>query len=108
MIEDFDLIVASFTSQYGLRISDIKQMRWSEFRSLLVGISPDTILGRIVAIRAENNKEILKNFTADQHRIRNEWRAKHARGMNKKDAKAAIADYEKIFLEMVGVKIAEN
>lgn len=83
-------------------------MRWSEFKSLLIGISPDTILGRIVSVRAENDKDMLKHFTADQHRIRNEWRAKHARSMSKKNAKAAIADYERIFLEMVGVKIAEN
>lgn len=73
-----------------------------------MGMSPDTILGRIVAIRAENDKEALKNFTADQHRIRNEWRAKHARSMNKKNAKEAIADYERIFLEMVGINIAES
>lgn len=83
-------------------------MRWSEFRSLLIGISPDTILGRIVSIRAENDKEMLKHFTADQHRIRNEWRAKHSRNMNKKDAEVAVANYEKIFLEMVGVKYAED
>ena len=83
-------------------------MRWSEFRSLLVGISPDTALGRIVAIRAEDDKDMLKNFSADQHRIRNEWRAKHARSMNKKDAKATIAEYERIFLEMVGVRVAED
>ena len=69
MIDDFDLIVASFTTQYGLRIADIKEMKWSEFRSLLVGIGPDTILGRIVAIRAEDDKDMLKNFTAEQRKI---------------------------------------
>ena len=62
--------MASFTTQYGLRIADIKEMKWSEFRSLLVGIGPDTILGRIVAIRAEDDKDMLKNFTAEQRKIR--------------------------------------
>lgn len=101
--------MSSFTAQYGLRISDIKQMRWSEFKSLLIGISPDTVLGRIVAIRAEDDKEILKNFTADQKRIRNEWRAKHAKRLSKADMKQVISGFERAFLEMVGVRVdAEN
>ena len=86
MIDDFDLIVASFTTQYGLRIRDIKDMRWSEFKSLLVGLGPNTILGRIVSIRAEDDSEVLKNFTKDQKRIRNEYRLKKAkRPGNKKE-----------------------
>lgn len=105
MIEDFDLIVASFTSQYGLRISDIKKMRWSEFKSLLIGINPDTILGRIVSIRAENDKEILKNFTKEQHKIRNEWRLNHSKNTNKKNAKDAIANMERAFLKMAGLNV---
>lgn len=35
-------------------------MSWDEFRDLLSGLSPDTALGRMVAIRAEEDKEILK------------------------------------------------
>lgn len=30
--------------------------------SLLIGISPDTVLGRIVSVRAETDKDILKNL----------------------------------------------
>ena len=45
-------------------------MRWSEFKSLLIGLGPNTILGRIVSIRAEDDSEVLKNFTKDQQRIR--------------------------------------
>ena len=84
MIDDFDLIVASFTTQYGLRIADIKEMKWSEFRSLLVGIGPDTILGRIVAIRAEDDKDMLKNFTAEQRKIRSDWRNRNVKQMDKR------------------------
>ena len=54
------MIVASFQSQYGLRLSkEIHTMTWDEFRDLLVGISPETPLGRIVSIRAEDDKEVL-------------------------------------------------
>lgn len=56
-------------------------MSWGEFSTLLAGIMPETPLGQIVSIRSEDDKEILKHFTADQHRIRNEWRNKQAREM---------------------------
>ena len=52
-------------------------MPWEEFSQFLYGISPDTPLGRIVSIRCENRKEILEQFTPEQHRIRNEWRRKN-------------------------------
>ena len=47
-------------------------MPWREFKQLLTGIGPDTPLGRIVAIRCEDDKDVLKNFTPDQRRIRAE------------------------------------
>ena len=37
-------------------------MKWEEFRDLLVGIGPDTALGRVVAIRAETDQKIIKKF----------------------------------------------
>ncbi|WP_436233079.1 Gp15 family bacteriophage protein [Eubacterium segne] len=98
-------MVASFTAQYGLRVSDIKKMRWSEFRSLLVGIGPDTVLGRIVSIRSEEDRDVLKNFTKDQMRIRNEWRLRHTRTMSKKGAKKAIEGMERAFLRMAGLNV---
>ncbi len=86
-------------------MSDIKKMRWSEFRSLLVGIGPDTVLGRIVSIRSEEDRDVLKNFTKDQMRIRNEWRLRHTRTMSKKGAKKAIEGMERAFLRMAGLNV---
>ena len=78
MIEDYDLIVSSFQSQYGIRLSkEVHEMPWEEFRQMLIGISPDTALGRVVAIRAEDRKEVLENFTPEQHRVRNAWQPRH-------------------------------
>lgn len=79
--EDWDLIVSSFQSQYGIRLTrELKGMKWSEFSALLVGISPDTALGRIVSIRSETDKEVLKRMTPSQRKIRSDWamrRVKH-------------------------------
>ena len=81
LIEDFGLIISSFQSQYGIRLSRELPagMKWDEFRDLLIGLGPDTALGRVVAIRAEDRKEYLENFTPEQHRIRNEWQRKRAK-----------------------------
>lgn len=48
-------------------------MSWTEFCSMLSGIMPDTPLGRIVSIRAEKDPKVLKNYSKEQKRIRNDW-----------------------------------
>jgi len=51
-------------------------MDWGEFCTLLKGIMYKTPLGQVVSIRSEENKDMLKNFTKEQHKIRSQWRAK--------------------------------
>lgn len=99
IIQDFDLIVASFQSQYGIRLSrELKGMKWNEFKALLAGISPETPLGRVVSIRAEEDKEVLKHFTKDQHRIRNEWRRRKAEQMTEENVEDALKELEMAFI----------
>ena len=76
LFEDWDLIVSSVLEQYGIRIysAEFKGMKWLEFSALISGIGPDTALGRVVAIRAETDKEVIKHFSDDQRRIWREWR----------------------------------
>lgn len=73
---DWDLIEASFTSQYGIRLRSELDMSWGEFSTLLAGIMPETPLGKIIAIRSETDKDMLKHFSKEQIRIRNEWRTR--------------------------------
>lgn len=81
-------------------------MKWDEFQDFLKGISPDTALGRIVSIRSEERKEVLKYFTKDQHRIRNEWKAKRAKElakeMSESDMDAVMDSFKQAFLRMAG------
>lgn len=97
LYEDWGLIEASFTSQYGIRLRQEEDMSWSEFCTLLAGIMPETPLGQVVSIRSENDKEVLKSFTKEQHRIRNEWRRRRTKAvaLNKDEAKKQL----KIFQE---------
>lgn len=109
LLDDFDLIISSFQSQYGLRLSHELPagMKWDEFASLLSGLGPDTALGRIVAIRTEEDKDILKNFTPEQHRIRNEWKRRRAKQIAKTADKVQIQDQMNLikmgFLSMDGL-----
>ena len=76
MFGDWDLIVSSFLSQYGLRIrtKEFESVSWDEFRALIAGLSPETALGRVVTIRSETDKDIIKHYTKDQRRIYDDWR----------------------------------
>lgn len=82
-------------------------MPWKEFRQMLIGIGPDTALGRVVSIRAEERKEVLKNFSPEHHRIRNEWKSKHAKFLEAHTSKEAMdAQMNAIkagFLSMAGL-----
>lgn len=103
LIEDFDLVSSSFQTQYGIRLSrDLKGMKWDEFKSLLSGLGPETPLGRIVAIRAEEDEEMLKHFTKDHHRIRNEWRNKQAKKVPEEKLSEVLDSLKAAFISLAG------
>lgn len=103
MIDDFDLIISSFQAQYGIRLSrDLKEMKWDEFKDLLMGISPDTALGRIVAIRSETDKDVLKQFTKDQKRIQADWKRRCAKKVSEEDMGKILEAFKNGFIEMAG------
>ncbi len=78
-------------------------MKWDEFKALLVGIGPDTPLGRIVSIRSEEDKDILKYFTAEQNRIRNEWRTKHRKtDVSGENREQMLEQLKKAFISLAG------
>ena len=77
--DDWDLIESSIAQQYGIRIrNEIDTISWSEVKMLISGLLADTHLGRVIQIRSEDNKETLKNFTPEMHKIRNDWRNRMA------------------------------
>ncbi|MDB1956861.1 Gp15 family bacteriophage protein [Clostridium tertium] len=103
MIEDFELIEASFAMQYGIRLRN-DDMSWNEFCTLLTGIMPKTPLGEIVSIRSEEDKDILKNFTKEQHKIRNDWRNRvnPIRDMSEEEKEEEIKKVQEIFAKAFG------
>lgn len=92
-------------SQYGLRIrtKEFETVSWDEFKSLIAGISPDTVLGRVVSIRSETDPEVIKHFTTDQRRIYDEWKAHEAKRIKdipKEIFEREMANLEKMFAAM--------
>lgn len=77
-------------------------MTWDEFRTLLSGISPETPLGRIVSIRAEDDREVLEHFSREQHRIRNEWRSRNARKVSGEKMDDILNSLKNAFISMSG------
>lgn len=110
MNEDWDLIVASFQSQYGIRLSrDLSGMKWSEFKAFISGFGNDTPLGKIISIRAEDDPETLRRFNDAQRSIRNKWRTRRAKKMPRKDLDQFLAAMQEVFKGMSGgVPDAEN
>jgi len=91
-------------TQYGIRIysEEIRKMGWQEFKTLLAGISPDTPLGRIVAIRAEDDKDVIKNFNQHERKIHSEWRNRQAKRKNQNDISAYLESMKNAFIRMAG------
>lgn len=79
---------------------EFKKMRWNEFASLLSGISPDSPLGRLVQIRTETDKEVIKNFTPHQRKIYNEWRMKGIKNSSPQANENAIEQMRQVFVAM--------
>ena len=103
------MIVASFQSQYGIRLSrELAGMKWREFSAFISGFDHRTPLGAIVAIRAEDDPEILKTFTPDQRRIRREWRDKAAKQMPQEKVDAFIEQMKQAFISMAGDNDAKD
>ena len=64
---------------------------------MIAGLAPETALGRVVAIRSETDKDIIKHFTKDQRKIYDNWRWRTVRGMNEKTFKKEMKSLEKMF-----------
>lgn len=98
------MIVSSFLTQYGLRIrtKEFETVSWDEFKSLLSGIDPETPLGRMVAIRSETDKDVIKNYNRDQKRIYDAWRNIKAESMAPATYDQEMKALEQMFAQLCG------
>lgn len=97
--------MASLRKEYGVPPKEYRDMKWDEFKALLSGLGPDTALGRIVAIRGEDDKESLKLFTSEQKKIRNEYRKRHAKTVTTGQMDIFLKDMRNMLVAMAGEAI---
>ena len=83
-------------------------MKWREFAAFIHGFNSDTPLGSIVAIRAEDNPERIKEFSPEQRRIRNEWRNKIAKQKPQEKVDDFLESMKQAFINMAGEKKVEE
>ncbi len=81
MEKDALLIEQSIAKQYGVLPAAQADLSWQDWYKLVSGLMDDTPLGRIVAVRSEQNKEIIKQFSPWQKQIYTEWKAFRANHM---------------------------
>lgn len=67
------MIEQSIAKQYHILPSQQGDLSYSDWSKLVSGLMNDTPLGKVVEIRQESDPDILKNMTAEQRAIRNEW-----------------------------------
>lgn len=67
---------------------------------MLSGLSADTPLGRIVQIRTENDRNVLKHFTTQQKKIRSDWRNRAAKQITIKDSDIILEQIKQAFISM--------
>ena len=85
-----------------------EDVTWAEFVALLSGLDPNTALGRVVAIRAEEDKDMLKAFTSEQRKIRSEYRRKAAKKVSQEEMVQILESYKQAFIRMAGDSNCKN
>lgn len=75
-------------------------MSWREFSYLVNGLSGETPLGRIISIRAERDPDNLKEFTAEEKRIRSEYLRKRAKRMPAQQTDRVLENLRQAFVAM--------
>ena len=91
-MDDYDLIEASFLSQYGIRLKTT-ELQFDEFLNLTSCLMPESPLGQIVAIRSEKDAEVISKFNDSQKAIHREWAMRDI----EKDERTYVANMDALF-----------
>ena len=94
-------MASSLKTQYGYSVrKEIDNLDWGELISDIAGLKGDTPLGNIIRIRKEKDPEVLKKFTPEEIKIRNEWLNKSASKISEENYKQAMESIKNMFKTM--------
>lgn len=69
---------------------------------MLSGLTAETPLGLVVSTRAEDDPEIIKSFSKEQKRVRNEYKRKVAKQKSSNEVTSAINSFKDAFIKLAG------
>lgn len=98
------LIEQSIAKQYHILPSQQGELSYCDWAKLVSGLMNDTPLGKVVELRAETDKEILKNMTAEQRAERQKWFdfCNSAQRISEEDMRKQQEALEKMIAAMFG------
>ncbi len=104
---DFDvlLIEQSIATQYGVLPADQAELPYPEWAKLVGGLMDETPLGRVVAVRSEQDRKVIAKMSPWQRKIRSDWqafKAKKMRQQSTENLRAQMADLERMLAAAFG------
>ena len=102
---DAVLIEQSIATQYGILPAAQGDLPYPEWAKLVGGLMDDTPLGRVVAVRAERDPQIIANMGPWQNRIRSErqrFLAGKAQKQDPADLRQQMRDLEAMIARAFG------
>lgn len=104
---EFDevLIEQSIATQYGILPQDQSELPYPEWSKLVSGLMDNTPLGRVVAVRGEQDRKVIAKMSPWQRRIRSEWQSFVASKAVQKphtELLAQMADLERMLAKAFG------
>ena len=102
---DHVLIEQSIAKQYGVLPSEQGALKYSDWAKMVSGLMDDTPLGRVVAVRSEKDREMIRHMNKWQKQIRADWTAFRASSRPQVDvteAKKQMAALEKMLAGLFG------
>ena len=104
---EFDavLIEQSIATQYGILPKDQGDLPYPEWSKLVSGLMDNTPLGRVVAVRGEQDPKNIAQMSPWQRNIRSEWRsfvASKAAQKTPEELRAQMVSLERMLAKMFG------
>ena len=92
---DKELIEQSIAKQYHILPSQQMDLKFSDWVKLVSGLMDNTPLIRVVHIRMEKDRNVIKKFNAEQRKLRNDWAAFKASKLRSTNTNSKVIDWDK-------------
>lgn len=75
---------------------------YAEWESFMVGLLPDSPLGKVISIRSEKDTQRIREFTKDERRIYDEWQSFRMKQISEEEEQKMMRNLERMIASMFG------